>query len=388
MKRVVVRAPLLSKSGYGVHSRQLFKYLLTKPNLEVVTQVVPWGNTPWALGEKSYDGLASEVVKRADSGQGGQKNDISFQIQLPNEWDASVADVNIGVTAAVETNTANPLWTSVHCTKMDLVIVPSQHTKNALTNAGTSSTDIRVVPESYFPELTKQPGNLDLPLATKFNFLTVGVLTGMTPETDRKNLFYLIKWFIEEFKNDKDVGLIVKTCRGRESTIDRELTRRMFKQLLRECGHESFPRIYLLHGDMKREEMNSLYKDPSVKALLSCTRGEGFGLPLLEAAVAGLPVIATGWSAHTEFLNKGKWLSLDYDLKPVHKSRLDNEIFVPGAKWAEVKENSFKKVVRKFKQSHITPKTWANDLSDVLTTEYSEKSIFKKYDEVLGGILI
>ena len=387
MKNVVLRAPLLSKSGYGVHSRQVFKYLLTKPHLNVRTQIVPWGITPWGVADDSFESLAPEILSRTDDGSSNTKYDISLQVQLPHEWDASIANFNIGVTAGVETDKCSPVWTSVHCSKMDLVIVPSAHTKKTLENSGVTTTPIVVVPESYFAQLTQKPEPLDLELKTNFNFLAVGVLTGMTPATDRKNMFYLIKWFIEEFRNDRDVGLILKTNRGRETSIDKSLTEGIIRKVLHELQHEGTPRVYLMHGDMSRKEMNSLYRHPKIKALVSPTRGEGFGLPLLEAAVAELPVIATGWSAHTEFLNKGKWLSVDFSLEDVHPTRIDNTIFVPGSKWAEVSELSFKKTLRKFRKSSSVPKKWATNLSKILSEEYSEKSVFKKYEEVLGEIL-
>jgi len=387
MKSVVIRAPLLSKSGYGEHCRQIFKYLLTKPNLNVVAQVVPWGITPWDVSETGYNSLSGEAMRRSTS-QPGQKFDISFQVQLPNEWDASLAEFNVGVTAAVETDKCNPMWTAVHCDKMDLVIVPSSHIKKTLESSASSKTPIVVVPEHYFSELEEEPDPLELDLKTDFNFLTVGVLTGFTPDTDRKNLFHLIKWFVEEFSHDNDVGLIIKTNRGRETTIDRSLTEGMLKGLLRELGHDVAPRIYLLHGDMSRKDMNSLYNNPKVRALVSATRGEGFGLPLLEASVARLPVIATNWSAHTEFLNAGRWIKLDYDLVEIHESRHDNNIFVPGSRWAEVQEVSFKRALRKFRQSNAVPKKWANDLSETLKKTHSEKAVFRKYDSVLGEVLV
>ena len=382
---MVIRAPLLSKSGYGVHSRQVFQYLLSQPNIEVKTQIVPWGITPWSVNPDSYSGLAGEAERRS-SGE-GEKFDVSFQVQLPNEWDPNLAYLNVGVTAGVETDKCNPLWTSVHCSKMNHVIVPSQHTKITLQESGVTQTPIHVVPEAYFPELLNEPKDLDLKLDTSFNFLTVGVLTGLTPDTDRKNLFYLIKWFVEAFKEDDDVGLIIKTNRGRETAIDRSVTERMIKQVLAEVGHRGLPKIYFLHGIMSRDDMNSLYRDDKVKAFVSATRGEGFGLPFLEASVAELPVIATNWSAHTEFLCKGKWIKLDYDLCEIPPDRVDNNIFMAGAKWANPKEKSVKSALRKFRHSPRLPHTWAKDLSNKLKETNSITAIMRNYDEAVGDIL-
>jgi len=386
MKKVVIRAPLMSRSGYGEHSRQVFRYLLTVPNIELKAQCVPWGITPWYSNTKDCNGLIGEIVKRSNAAP-EEKFDVSLQVILPNEWDASLAKFNIGLTAGVETDVCNPMWGSTHCQKMDMVIVPSDHTRKSLKVSAEFDTPIYVIPESYFEELSFEPGDLDLNLTTEFNFLTVGVLTGTTPDTDRKNLFYLIKWFIEEFKNKKDVGLIIKTNHGRETTIDKTRTRQTLEKLINELGHDGSPKIYLLHGGMTRSEMNSLYKHKEINALVSATRGEGFGLPMLEAAVAGLPVIATNWSAHTEFLNSGKWLSVDYDLVRLHKHRVDNQIFMPTAKWAMPQEKSFKKVIRKFYTSHRLPTDWAESLSKKLKEDYSPESINDKYKEILTDIL-
>ena len=385
MKNVVIRAPLLSRSGYGVHSRQVFHYLMQKPNINVRTQIVPWGITPWYTNPKECDGLIEAAIKRSASPE--EIHDVSLQVILPNEWDNSIAKFNIGITAGVETNTCNPKWCTDDCNKMDLVIVPSEHTKNSFINTAPFHTKMEVVPEAYFHELCEEPKDLELNLSTSFNFLTVGVLTGLSPETDRKNLFYLIKWFVETFKGDEDVGLIIKTNRGRETTIDKKLTRQVLEGLLRELGHNGTPKVYLLHGDMSRSEMNSLYRSKEIKALVSATRGEGFGLPLLEASVAGLPVIATNWSAHTEFLNKGKWIKVKHDLRPIDAERVDNSIFMDSAWWAYAREDSLKESLIKFRRKPEIPTQWAADLSKKLLEGYSLSEITKKYDEVLGDIL-
>ena len=384
VKKVLLRGPILSKSGYGEHARQIFKYLLSKDNISLTVQNTPWGMTPWNVNSK--DPLIYEIMSKTVENPAHQ--DVSIQVQLPNEWDTSIADKNIGVTAGVETDFSNPSWASVHCQKMDLVITPSKHTKDSLLKSSRTETDIKVVPESYFDELLEEPEELDLNLQTSFNFLTVGVLTGQNPFTDRKNLFFLIKWFIEEFKDDSDVGLVIKTCMGRDTALDKHHTKNLLKRVLSEIGHTGAPKIYLLHGSMNRREMNSLYKHEKIKAFVSTTRGEGFGLPHLESAVASLPVIATNWSAHKEFLDLGKWIKIDYSLSDVHESKVDNNIFLKGQKWAEVSEKDFKKKLRTFYSKPQMPKDWANKLSEKLIENYSFRSISSKYDEALGEYLL
>lgn len=385
MKKVLIRGPLLSKSGYGEHTRQVFRFALETPGLDVKTEILPWGITPWDINRDSCRGLIGEAIDRSISDD--SKFDISFQVQLPNEWDTSRADYNIGVTAGVETDISNPIWSNTHVMKMDKVIVPSQHTKNSLSNSyDPAKSKIEVVPEAFYDELTSEKEEVNFNFKTKVNFLTVGMLTGERPETDRKNLFYLVKWFMEVFDNDPDVGLIIKTSRGRNHAIDKKYTQKLLQKLVQEISPSSFPRIYLLHGDMSRKTMNALYREKSVKAFVSMTRGEGFGLPHLEAAASGLPVIATDWSAHTEFLNLGNWIKVNYELQPVHESRMDNEIFFSGQKWAQPLEKDFKEKISKFRKSHELYLPHAVELSKLIQEKYCWQEIKKRYAEVTSGI--
>ena len=112
MKKVVVRGPVLTQSGYGVHCRQIAAWLLSKSNVDVKFQALPWGNTPWILDKNVQRGLIDKITKNSVelSVPDDQRYDVSFQLQLPNEWDTSIARFNVGMTAAVETDTCNPAW--------------------------------------------------------------------------------------------------------------------------------------------------------------------------------------------------------------------------------------------------------------------------------------
>jgi len=192
-----------------------------------------------------------------------------------------------------------------------------------------------VIPESFYDCIEKSPDPIDLDFSTSFNFLIFGQLTGFNPENDRKNIFYTIKWLCETFKDDEDVGIVIKTNSGKNTRIDRENTAQLLKKLLGEVRLGPLPRVHFLHGTFSQQEIASIYQHSKIKALVSLTRGEGFGLPLLEAAASGLPIIATNWSGHKDFLDHGQFLDVKYQLEEIHESRIDNHIFRKGARWAQ-----------------------------------------------------
>lgn len=385
-KKVLLRGPVLTQSGYGVHARQVAKWLFSNPNLDVEIQALPWGDTPWLINGNFDGGFIGKLMEKTVDPT-GKKYDVSVQIQLPNEWDPNLATTNIGISAVVETDKCNPVWIQ-SCNRMSMVIVPSNHAKVCLEATGIVTVPLHVVPEAYDDAYANEEGSKidDLDFTTSFNFLIFGQITGNNPENERKNIFYTVKWLCEAFKNDKDVGIVIKTNSGRNTCIDRKIIKQTFETLVKEVRNGPFPRIHILHGDMSENEISSLYRHPKIKALISLTKGEGYGLPILEAAACGLPVIATGWSGHTDFLSHGRYIEIDYKLNEIHPSRIDGKIFLKGQKWAQVNEDDFKKKVVKFKSSPSIPKEWAKSLQEKILEKYSLESIKNQYESVTQGI--
>lgn len=386
MKTVLLRGPATTQSGYGKHAAQLARWLLQKSNIDLKFQLLPWGNTSWIIDRDAQDGLIGQIHDRSNHVDGALY-DVTFQLQLPSEWDPSLGKFNVGLSAVVETDRCHPDWVSA-CNRMNLIIVPSEHAKKCLLSSGMITVPLAIVPEAFPDACSRPPAFEQLPtFSTSFNFLVFGQLTSLDPNTDRKNTYNCVKWLFEAFKDKPDVGIILKTNLGRNTTTDRADVVNVLTQMIAAWRGKSLnPRLHLLHGDMSDDEVASLYQHPQVKCLVSPTRGEGFGLPLLEAASCGLPVIATGWSAHTEFLNLGKYIDLNYTLVPVPQERIDNKIFVPGVKWAEVSEVDFKRRVTKFYSSSSTPRAWAKDLQKKIQEAYSFSSIAAQYDAVMKGV--
>ena len=392
MKKVILRGPVLTQSGYGVHTRQVARWLLEKEKkgeIELKIHTLMWGDTPWILDSTRYNGFIKDLMERTTSPKLDKiVYDVSFQLQLPNEWDPKLAKFNVGITAGIETDRCNPEW--IAClNSMNLIIVPSQHVRDSFLNTGKVSVPIVIVPEAYSDEYVKAKDELPKldTFPTNFNFLVFGQITGTNPYNDRKNIFFTVKWLCELFKDDPDVGIVLKTNTARGTKIDRQGVTHVIKQLLSEVRPGPNPKVYLFHGNMSEDEVAALYNHPQITSLISLTRGEGYGLPILEAATCGLPIIATNWSGHLDFLKRGKFIKVQYKLEDIHKSRIDNKIFMQGARWAEPEENDFKSRVTKFRTSNEIPREWARDLQTKIRENYSYDKIALAYNLVTKDII-
>mgnify|MGYP003867741311 CR=1 FL=1 len=373
MTHVHIKGPLLSISGYGVHARQIARWAFSQ-DFKVTTDITRWGNTPWYTNREECDGLVGQIMETSTPLT--TKPDYSFQIMLPNEWNASIAKKNFGVSAVVEADKCSKHWVDA-CLRMDHVIVPSEFAKRCLVNTGLKSKRVTVIPESYIDSCVQDPVELSIKFETPENYLIFGQLSG-DYETDRKNTATTIALFCDLFQDNPDVGLIVKTNSGSNSSVDRYITSRMLKNILSQVRKGPFPKVYFLHGYLNDKEVSSLYKHPKVKGLISLTHGEGFGLPLLEAAACGLPVCATNWSAHTEFLNLGDWTKVKGRLEPVPQRKLDQNIWVDGARWANCDISEARKSITSFV---LGEKPDSQTLQAKIKNKYSFESVANLYSK-------
>jgi glycosyltransferase involved in cell wall biosynthesis len=150
---------------------------------------------------------------------------------------------------------------------------------------------------------------------------------------DRKNVGLLVKAFYETFKNKTNKpALILKTSQVGSSYVDREEILKKIKQIKKTVNSNNLPNIYLLHGEFTDEEMNELYNHSKVKAMISLTKGEGFGRPLLEFTLTKKPLITSGWSGQMDFLNPEFTNLIGGQLTQVHPST-QNQFLIPESKW-------------------------------------------------------
>ena len=109
-------------------------------------------------------------------------------------------------------------------------------------------------------------------------------------------------------------------------------------------------------------------------------------MPLLESARCGLPIIATNWSGHLDFLDKD-FLAVDYSLENIPSEKVDNNIFINNSKWAIVKKSSTDKQLNFAYKNINKVKKIAKKLSSNILNKYNKTTIQKKYDKVFKEYL-
>lgn len=386
--------PVYTSSGYGLHSRQLLRALLSDEIFDVYVEPLAWGNCAWTTEEKDKELIRPLIEKYMRHKQEGKGDDWDLHIhcRIPNEFTRRGKFV-VGVTAGTETDRISPNWVQ-KINETDITIVPSAHAKASFDNTvvdwenqqtgerGSLKVQKPVlvcnegVDTSVFRKL--QPEELSEPfrslkLPAEFNFLCVGQWGKGSYGEDRKNIANTIRWFIEAFRCRKDVGLVLKLNMSRNHLLDEEMVIRRIEEIKANYDKDDVPPIHLVHGYLKPEEMASLYNHPQIKAFVSLSNGESWGLPLLEAAACELPVISTDWGGQLSFLKKGFFSPVAYDLKEIPAAAVWEPILVKGSRWANVREDDAKHRLQKMVAQYFKPKEWAKELAKEIKEKFDEK---------------
>jgi len=215
--------------------------------------------------------------------------------------------------------------------------------------------------------------------------LIIGQLTSTSNELDRKNIFSTIESAIRELSKYEDTGLIIKTNLGKNNFKDFINIKKAFTSYIREVKKElkdKTPKIYILHGNMSPLELKSLYSNKKIKFLLSCTRGEGFGLTMLESAVCGLPIVTTNHSAYIEYLEY--FLPIKHNMINIPDEKIDNNIFVKNSKWAEFDAFSLEQIIYDIFTKNIIDYKKVKIQKENLINKMSKSSIISIYKSYIS----
>lgn len=393
---VTVSCPIDTYSGYGARSRDFVKALLKSDKYDVKILSQRWGNTRFGyLKEHSEHELASLIVPNITA-----RPNLWIQITVPNEFQP-VGDYNIGVTAGIETTICDPSWIE-GLNRMNLNLVSSQHAKETFERSqfnieenGQVKGEIRLQKPievlfegadltKYFPTTSK----FDLSsIEEEFAYLFVGHWLQGNFGQDRKNVGYMIKVFLEVFKNKKkQPALILKTQSANASVLDRD---QLLKKIddIRKTVKGSLPNIYLVHGEMSDEEVNHLYNHPKVKAMVSFTKGEGFGRPLLEFSLVNKPIVASNWSGHIDFLDKEFCYLVNGTLTDIDKSATVEKMIIKESQWFTPNDSEAATALRMVFDNYKNYAELAKRQGYKSRTNFSWEKMAEQLDQILSSNL-
>ena len=351
----IISSPYDTYSGYGARSRDLIKAIIKTDKYDVKLAPQRWGDCAWGFCKDNSE-WSFLYEYNLTTPQLPKQPEIWMQITVPNEF-TPIGKYNIGVTAGIESTICAPDWIE-GSNRMNLTLVSSNHSKQVFENSkfekrnkqtnvleGTIELNKPVEVlfeganlETYLPQEPAIKGVSVLSdtisdIKEDFAYLFLGHWMQGDLGEDRKNVSLLVKAFFETFKNkSKKPALILKTSGAVSSYADRELILSKIQQIRDTVDSKILPNVYLLHGEFSDIEINEIYNHPKVKAMVSLTKGEGFGRPLLEFSLVKKPIIVSNWSGHMDFLNPEFVVAINGELKNVHPSTA-NQFLLPESQW-------------------------------------------------------
>ena len=397
----VISCPIDTYSGYGARSRDIVKAIIKTDKYDVKILPQRWGATPWNFIEdhkEEWGFLQPHILAEPKL---TQQPEIWAQITIPNEFQP-VGKYNIGITAGIETTAVKGEWIE-GCNRMNLVITSSEFAKKTFESMTYEvknpqgqtqghlklTTPIEVIFEGVNTDLYKvieqnQIKTINLEsIKESFAYLFVGHWTQGDFGEDRKNVSLLVKAFYEIFKNKKNKpALILKTSGAGSSYMDRDVILDKINKIKKSVNSKDLPNIYLLHGDFTDSEVNELYNHSKVKAMVSLTKGEGFGRPLLEFSLIKKPIIASEWSAQVEFLDPNFTVALKGELKPVGPSAV-NDWVIAESQWFNVDYAQVGHYLKDMFENYKNYTDGAKRQAYKSKNEFSWDKMYEKVDQTL-----
>ena len=305
MAIVKVHTSLIGETGYNIHSRNFFKSLSSLHTLQVRNFTIgktwkSYNNDEPHNDEYYIDDTFKTILKEQTLNEpDGSRKEYPLYTSYKNE---GTPDVHIVLN---ETNhhyfydnysgkkIAYNVWETTKqpeeffnkLKEYDQVWVPSKWQRECTIQQGISPEKVKVVPEGvdiekYKPIMKKRDKR------KPFQFLLIGRWDY------RKSTHEIIKSFVDEFSEDENVELLL--------SVDNPFAKDGFsttEERLKNCGI-SHPSIKIVNHISSEKYIDMLQ---NTDVFLSCARGEGWNLPLIEAMACGIPSIYSNWGGQLEF---------------------------------------------------------------------------------------
>jgi glycosyltransferase involved in cell wall biosynthesis len=252
-----------------------------------------------ALWQKSKGGLQPRVVTR--------------NLYPPRVTDMK-GNINILNNYAWEESAFPPDYILEFNRMLDGITVVSDFVKKVLIDNGVK-IPVKTIGNGVDHICSVKSKKFSLKCTSDFKFLHIS--SGFP----RKGIDILLKSYSQAFSKKDNVSLIIKTFPNIHNRVEEQVS--LIQRENPDCAE-----IILIQQEIEYEYLIDLYNQCDVLVIPS--RGEGFGLPIAEGMMLGIPVITTGFGGQCDFCNEETAWIIDYYFK-----RAETHMHLDDSIWAE-----------------------------------------------------
>jgi glycosyltransferase involved in cell wall biosynthesis len=363
--------PLRDYSGYGEANRH-FVAALDEGGVHIVPTLVNY------VSERADFGALGKRVDDLISTHAGDPYRIKILHTTPDEYHRFIEPGKYHIGHFFwETDRIPRDWARAF-EQVDEIWTGSEANRHALLSTGVDK------PVYIFPQPTETDREWPAPyenpdFAQRFMFYSI------FEWTDRKNPLALLSAYLKEFQASEPVGLLVKTYFRNFTLRNKNMIRDQIRALKDSLDLPAYPPIYLYLELMDRRQVMRIHSTGD--CFVSAHRGEGWGVPQVEAMLAGNPIISTGYSGVHEYLKHGKSaLMPGYEMQPVHGMEHSNRWYTPDQKWAEIDPVQLRAAMRSVYKAPKTAEKIGRAGRALAVKQFSFERVGKMMAERLAAI--
>ncbi len=342
-----VVGPFKGSSGYDRHTREFVREFVRQGVSVHLTNLQGWSlDLPTAMRETWFDTLDAPVSA-----------DTLLHFTMPNQARPQNGKRNVNYTM-FEAERIPQAWAT--CAEaQDLIVVPTASSYSAWALSGVPEARLRICPlgvdGKYFSTPAK-PARLTTSqgrsLASyRYRFLNIAELR------PRKNHLGLLRSWIRATCSEDDAVLVLKGSVFQEGVMDEfQSDLAAMQHSLGRSLSEAAP-VILIPTIVSNDMVRSLYA--AATHYLSLSRGEGWDQAMMEAAVAGLELIAPKHSAYLSYLVDEEAHLIPASLKPARfegRMGIADWTWFRGLRWWEPDEDAAVEIIRSIVRGQAKPK--------------------------------
>lgn len=259
--------------------------------------------------------------------------------------------------------------------RVDQIWVYSNYNKECYIRCGIPENKIKVIPlgvdESVY--------HYDVqPIKTEddaFRFLFVG------GTISRKGIDTLLQVYLQEFSAEEDVCLVIKDF-GTDS-VYQGLTYE--KQIAEAASNSDNPRIMYLNKHYSEQHLAELYK--TCDCLVHPYRGEGFGLPIIEAMACGTPAIIPAMGPSQDFCDADTAFLLPCEEEILEQKRIGDMELVDNPWWLKIDQSELQKMMRFVYENRSAVKEKGRKASQKIVSSFTWKQTARIVSDTLGQLI-